>query len=361
LHVSSPSQVLPFEQLVPAETGVCVTPSWGSQASVVQGFPSSVDGGVPKTQIPKALHVSGPSQKFPFEQLVPTRAGVCTAPWKGSQLSIVHGLPSSTFGGVPATQVPAPSHVSLPLQRFSSPQCVPAGLGVCVTPPVMSQASAVHGFPSSSSGGVPGTQVPVALQTSAPSHALPFEQLVPAETGVWLTPVTGSHASAVHGLLSSVAGGVPGEHVPDEHVSEPLHTVPSGHGVPSGLDGFEQVPVAGLQVPASWHWSLAVQTTGFAPVHVPAWHASLCVQASASLHAEPSAFAGSEQVPLAGSHVPASWHWSLGVQTTGLPPVHVPAWHVSACVQASSSLQGAPFGRFGFEQTPVAGLQRPVS
>jgi hypothetical protein len=127
------------------------------------------------------------------------------------------------------------------------------------------------------------------------------------------------------------------------------------------LAGFEQVPVAGLQLPASWHWSPGAQTTGFAPVHVPAWHASLWVHASASLHAEPSGFAGFEQVPLAGSHVPASWHWSLAVQTTGLPPVQVPVWQVSACVHALSSLQGAPFGRFGFEQTPVAGLQTPES
>jgi hypothetical protein len=107
-------------------------------------------------------------------------------------------------------------------------------------------------------------------------------------------------------LPSSVAGGVPAEHVPDEHVSEPLHTVPSGHGVPSGLDGFEQVPVAGSQLPASWHWSPAEQTTGFEPAQVPAWHVSLCVHASASLHAEPSGFAGFEQTPVAGLQVPTS-------------------------------------------------------
>jgi hypothetical protein len=97
---------------------------------------------------------------------------------------------------------------------------------------------------------------------------------------------------------------------PDWHESVCVHASSSLHAVPSAFAGFEQVPVAGLHVPASWHWSLAVQTTGFAPVHVPAWHVSLCVQASASLHTEPSGFAGFEHVPFAGLQVPALWHAS---------------------------------------------------
>ena len=39
--------------------------------------------------------------------------------------------------------------------------------------------------------------------------------------------------------------------------------------VPLAAFGFEQTPVAVLQVPEVWHWSLAVQTTGFDPVHTP--------------------------------------------------------------------------------------------
>jgi hypothetical protein len=161
-------------------------------------------------------------------------------------------------------------------------------------------------LPSSSSGGVPATQVPVALQTSTPSQALLFEQLVPAETGVWLTPVTGSQASAVQGLSSSVAGGAPAVHEPAWHVSEPLQTVESLHALPFGLAGFEQVPVEGLHAPASWHVSDAVQTTGFAPVQVPAWQLSVCVQASPSEQLAPFGFTGSEQVPVPGLQVPTS-------------------------------------------------------
>jgi hypothetical protein len=51
---------------------------------------------------------------------------------------------------------------------------------------------------------------------------------------------------------------------------------------------------------------------------------SVWVQALVSLQAVPSDWGGFEQRPVPGLHVPATWHWSLAVQTTGLPPVHVP-------------------------------------
>jgi hypothetical protein len=96
------------------------------------------------------------------------------------------------------------------------------------------------------------------------------------------------------------------------------------HPVPSGAAGFEQFPVAGLHVPARWQALLAVQTTGFVPAHAPDWQVSVCVHKFASLHAVPFAFAGFEHKPLAGAHVPARWHWSLAVQTTGFVPTHAP-------------------------------------
>ena len=71
--------------------------------------------------------------------------------------------------------------------------------------------------------------------------------------------------------------------------------------------GFEHAPVAGLQVPAEWHASLAVHVTPV-PVHVPFVHASFEVQALLSLHVVPFAAAGFEHEPLAGLQVPATWH-----------------------------------------------------
>src|SRR2546422_752116 len=137
--------------------------------------------------------------------------------------------------------------------------------------------------------------------------------------------------------------------------SPPLHFVP-----PSPF-GFEQVPVAGLHVPVTWHWSLAVHVTGLEPVHVPAWHVSICVQASPSLQAVPFGAFGFEQAPVVGLQVPATWHWSLAVHVTGLEPVQIPVWHVSVCVQALPSLHAVPFGAFGLEQAPVVGLQVPAT
>jgi hypothetical protein len=112
----------------------------------------------------------------------------------------------------------------------------------------------------------------------------------------------------------------------------PLHTWPWEASVvpqllPSGAFGFEHVPVAGLQLPATWQTSRAAQLTGLPPTHVPLRQESLCVQALPSLHDVPSAAVGFEQLPVPGSHVPAAWHASEGVQVTGLDPVHVPAVH----------------------------------
>jgi len=86
-----------------------------------------------------------------------------------------------------------------------------------------------------------------------------------------------------------------------------------------------------------------VHVTGFAPVHVPLWHVSVCVQALPSLHVVPFAAIGFEHVPVDGLHVPAVWQESDAVHVTGFAPVHVPLWHVSVCVHALPSLQVVPF------------------
>ena len=57
---------------------------------------------------------------------------------------------------------------------------------------------------------------------------------------------------------------------------------------------------------------------------------------------------GLEQVPDAGSQVPATWHWSRAEQMTGLLPTHRPLSplpsQVSVWVHALPSLQGVPAG-----------------
>jgi hypothetical protein len=133
------------------------------------------------------------------------------------------------------------------------------------------------------------------------------------------------------------------------------------HAIPSAAAGFEQMPLLGLHVPATWHWSVAVQVIELVPMHVPLWHVSVWVQALPSLHAVPFVAVGLEHAPVLGLHVPAAWHWSLAMHVTGLPPVHVPLWHVSDWVQALPSLHEVPFIAVGFEHAPVAGLHAPAT
>src|SRR5436309_4930705 len=91
---------------------------------------------------------------------------------------------------------------------------------------------------------------------------------------------------------------------------------------------------------------------GLLPVHVPLTQRSVCVHELPSLQLVPSGAAGFEQVPLAGLQVPAAWHWSAAEQTIGLVPLHAPLWHVSVCVQALPSLHVVPFGTAPWPHVP---------
>src|SRR3989442_2124383 len=102
--------------------------------------------------------------------------------------------------------------------------------------------------------------------------------------------------------------------VPDWQESDWVQASPSVQALPFGLSGLEQVPLAASQVPATWHWSRAAQTTGFAPTQAPAWQVSVCVQAFPSVQVLPSGLYGLAPVPPARSQVPAALHWSSPVQ-----------------------------------------------
>ena len=99
--------------------------------------------------------------------------------------------------------------------------------------------------------------------------------------------------------------GVP-EQVPFWHESAWVQRLPSSQGVPLPALGFEHTPVLVLQVPATWHWSEAVQMTGLLPIQKPAWQVSVCVQRLPSLQRVPLPALGLEQRPEAGSHAPAT-------------------------------------------------------
>ena len=116
---------------------------------------------------------SEPLQALPSSQEEPLGLVVNLHPLVGSQLSVVHGLPSEHWSGLPPAQTPC-RHVSRPLQTLASAHDWPSGSGV----------PAVHFW---------------FWQLSMPLQLLPSSHAVPA------------------------GGGVPGAHTPLWHVSCPLH------------------------------------------------------------------------------------------------------------------------------------------
>ncbi len=94
--------------------------------------------------------------------------------------------------------------------------------------------------------------------------------------------------------------------------------MPSLQVAPFDLAGFEQRPVDGLQVPASWHWSDGVQLTVLVPLQTPDWQVSVRVQALPSLH---GAVLFVWTHPLAGSHE-SFVQTLLSLQFSGGPPWH---------------------------------------
>jgi hypothetical protein len=184
---------------------------------------------------PAASHVSAPLHALPSLHDVPAATGVCETPVAASQASAVQGLPSSTVTCVPLVQVPA-WQVSDCVHALPSLQVVPfVFAGFEQAPVAESQVPAVwHWSEATHVTGVPGVHEPLALHVSAPLHTLASLHDVPAATGVWVTPLDALHASVVHGLPSSTVGGVPAVHAAEAlHVSAPLQALPSPHEVPA--------------------------------------------------------------------------------------------------------------------------------
>src|SRR5262249_26144711 len=129
-----------------------------------------------------------------------------------------------------------------------------------------------------------------------------------------------------------------------------VHGLPSLHAVPSRAVGFEQRPVAGSQVPATWHWSEAPQSTVAPPAQVPPWQLSPTVQALPSSHVLPSATGGWTQ-PSAASHVSVV-QTLLSSQFIGVPP-----WQPAAPAQTSPPLQASPSSQSALPPSSAMPLQ----
>ena len=162
--------------------------------------------------------------------------------------------------------------------------------------------SVVHTLLSLHTTPAPGLQAP-------PPQVSPVVQAFPSSQAFVLfvktQPDAGLQLSVVQMLLSLQTMPTPAQ-TPPPQASPDVQALPSSHVDPSADAGFEQTPDAGSQTPASWHESEATHTTGFVPVHTPPWQLSVCVQALPSVQVEPSAFAGLEHRPELGLHTPAS-------------------------------------------------------
>jgi hypothetical protein len=86
-------------------------------------------------------------------------------------------------------------------------------------------------------------------------------------TGLVAHPKTGSQLSVVQTLPSSQLSAVPAVHVPAWHVSLPLQTSPSRHGVPL-TTGLLWQPVTGSQLSVVQTLPSS-QLSGVPAVHVP--------------------------------------------------------------------------------------------
>ncbi len=230
-----------------------------------------------------------------------------------------------------------------------------------VQPVVFVPPNALRLVPQTPVEQVPAQTPPV--QTSPEVQELLSLQAVPLlASGLEHVPVEGVHVPATWHWSDAVqVTGFEPVQVPPTQVSVCVHRLSSLQAVPSETVGLEHVPVEVSHVPAAWHWSDAVQVTGFEPVQVPPTQVSVCVHRLSSLQAVPSETVGLEHAPVEVLHVPAAWHWSDAVQVTGFEPVQVPPTQVSVCVHRLLSLQAVPSETVGLEHTPVEVLHVPAT
>src|SRR5262249_4211430 len=150
--------------------------------------------GLPPTQFPFPSQVSVWVQALPSLQAVPLSAfGLEHCPVVASQGAAAWHWSSAvqTAGLIPS---PRPSRqTATTVQALPSLHVVPSTNGVCAHWPVAeSQAALWHWSLARQTTGVPGVHVPAPSQTSCPLQALPSSQATPADLFVWTQPVLGS-------------------------------------------------------------------------------------------------------------------------------------------------------------------------
>ncbi len=139
-------------------------------------------------------------------------------------------------------------------------------------------------------------------------------------------------------------------HAPDWQVVLERHLLLDVHAVPLATFVSTQAPLDGSQA-ADWQGLVLVHTTGVPPLHVPFWHVVPGRHALPVEQAVPLVTLAKPH-PVDGLHA-ATWHWFVDAgQVTGAPPPHAPApLHVVPVRHALPLGQGVP------EATGVPGGQ----
>jgi len=343
-----PEQASPVVQAFPSsQLAVLLTvshsPVDGLQESSVQPLPSLQTVGVPATQLP-------PEQASPtvhaFPSLQVAVLSTCShTPVDGLQESSVHGLSSLQLVAVPPTHAP-PEHASPVVHAFPSSQA--AVLFTNSHDPVAGlQLSSVQALPSLQTVDEPGTHRP-SRQLSPVVQAFPSLQALPVFGRCAQIPVSGTQASSVHGFPSSQRGPVPGTHAPPEQVSPVVQAFPSSQL--AVLFAYSHSPVVGLHA-SSVQPLLSLQTVGVPATQLPPEQTSPTVQALPSLQL--AVLLTYSHSPVVGLHA-SSVHALLSLQTVGDPATQLPPEQASPTVQALPSVQAAVL--LTYSHSPVEGL-----
>ncbi len=288
--------------------------------------------GLPSSQLmaPPATHLP-PAQVSPAVQtLLSLHGAVLLADWhpkETSQVSVVHGLPSSHLLGPLGVQTP-PLQVSPTVQLLLSLQT--ATLSTCTQPLIAPHESSVHGLPSSQATLVPGTHCPAA-------QASPTVQTLLSEHGTVLAtllqPLRASQPSVVHKLLSSHDFATPGWHLPPPQTSPTVQTLLSVHT--AELAVLWQ-PLAASQL-SSVHKLPSSQLMALPGAQLPP------LQVSPAVQTEPSSQALLLLLllqPLMASQESVV-QLLLSLQSLAGPGTQAVSLHVSVVVQTLPSLHGA--------------------
>ncbi len=327
-----PEQTSPWEQMLLSvqvlALGKWVQPVVMSQASSVQGLPSSQLASAPPLQLPFA-HTSANVQAFP--SVHDHAFGAYLHPVLASHVSVVHTLPSSQFFGLP------PVHALFQQLSFVV-HALPSSQGplaaVCAHPFNAPQLSVVQGFPSSQPLTAPLWHTPP-LQMSLTVQTLPSEQPLPS-AGTEKQPLAESHWSNVHALPSSQLAALPPWQVPFWQVSEIVHGSPSSHAPGVALC---------TQPLVDWHASVVHGLPSSQPIWLPGVHTEFA-QVSPVVQTLPSSqvavLARCTQPVFALQ--PSSVHGLPSLQSNALPGWHAPDLHKSPIVQAFPSVHAPVLG-----------------